>query len=363
MGCWDSYCKLCGVSITTTCTSHHATARGLLRTGRWSKVGVGGVYGSVEEFYGEAAQGTSELQANFNPDLSSSCWFRMEDVEDVLANFYYEDHESLENDFGFPFHASCAKWIDFSFNQQSLPITKLVEFFLQDGFIDECTSSTWSSQHQACPDDAGIQSTQEQSPELQGSHAYVLSRPDTLWWLGDLVAKKYGLEMCDDIRAAEADWKNVKTADVPGPDEPFDMYSPLHLFLVREGSYEGSIELTPLPQIGEVGYETRHQPFSSPCSLPPAIVDEVVRLLGSGYTSLNLLSTSRSWYAYGRRMGWRLHCVRDGFARVPTRTVQDCVAEYDAKEVDWKRLYFCSESRNFRRIAKNVQFLLKVSRR
>ncbi|KAI9318284.1 hypothetical protein DFJ73DRAFT_879620, partial [Zopfochytrium polystomum] len=83
-----------------------------------------------------------------------------------------------------------------------------------------------------------------------------------------------------------------------------------------------------------------------------------------GRRALPLLSTNRAWYHHGRATAWRTLSKRDGFARIPgfarvrgTR-IKDAVRDYDERDVDWKRAYFCYESRNARRITRNAEFLV-----
>ncbi|KAI9361602.1 hypothetical protein DFJ73DRAFT_813671 [Zopfochytrium polystomum] len=370
MGAWDCYCALCGTSITTFCTGYHQTARGLLhRRARWSKVGYESNYGGLDPI-GDDAQGTAETQPNFDPDLAArdeDCWYRMTNAVQEHASFYYEGR--ITRDFGYPFHAGCAKWVDHYFKDRNIPLKQLA-FLLSAGVASQDGSACWTEAHNGCPDDAGIQASQEQAPQMTRAQGFTLARPDTIHWIDSLTAL-----LGDGDGNEEQDEEAEGGGNSSSRDVGIDITINRDLEWVRRGAYEVSVARAPPPQLhGEVEtqssgtaeqepHQQKEDPpqlfaatSSTPSQLPPHVVDGVVERLPAA-DALQLLSTSRAWYRYGRKRGWRALCRRDDFARVPVRTMEEALAEYAQKGVDWKHLYYCYESRSARRIWRILRFL------
>ncbi|KAJ3320424.1 hypothetical protein HDU76_000306 [Blyttiomyces sp. JEL0837] len=89
--------------------------------------------------------------------------------------------------------------------------------------------------------------------------------------------------------------------------------------------------------------------------LPDVVIDIILEIL-SPADLLNLTSTSRSWYSQSSII-WRSRCNRDGFACDPIKNINDEIKRYDDMDVTWKRVYFCYESRNRRRIDDGVRWI------
>ncbi|KAI9336227.1 hypothetical protein DFJ73DRAFT_893011 [Zopfochytrium polystomum] len=377
MGTWDSFCVLCGASITSTSSAYQEAARAthsadirhptgqtaLLTDGRWSRVGCDSCYGSLDP-YDKPAQGDSDQSSFFDPDLSATCWYRIDsDKVAPTHGCFIED----QDDFGFPFHAACARWTAAVLAAHGVEPTALATYL--GGCLQYGTSSTWAGdRREACPDEVDIAASHEQFPDLKVSQAFVLARPDSLWKsLGGLTARK---EPKGDERAAW-DWRTAaagaggegQAEGDSGPDDSFDPEgSPAHMFRLRRGTYEGGIAVIPLPLPGLAAEEAAtvisRLSMTTPHQLPPHALEAVIASLDAK-DAMHLFSTSRSWYLFGRSLGWKVLCKRDGMARVPTEPVEAAIEEYEKRSVDWKRAYFCYESRNFRRIAKNAELLVK----
>ncbi|KAI9329930.1 hypothetical protein DFJ73DRAFT_859593 [Zopfochytrium polystomum] len=305
---WDAFCHLCGVSITTTCSPFHEAARGLLKSGLWSKAGRDSLEGGgIVPFHGDEEADTDEDlpergDPDPDPDRSPNCWYRMEG-----DNAYFRlGLRNPDGDPAFPFHAACAKWLDAAFTRRGLSMDSLWSALMQGHEFDVSGTCIWrGALAKRCPDDANILQTQFKYPRIAGRHAFALARFDTLKWIDEIVAR-------DCTKEPLVDWTAVPQDQVPMKDDFFDMYDPIHLVRLKRGCYEGSLRV-----------------YSSPTLTLPSLADDDA-----------------------------LQCPH--FAkRGPNRDMSG--VDFDAPPIeDWKRVYFCYESRNWRRIAGAVAFLVDV---
>ncbi|KAI9311904.1 hypothetical protein DFJ73DRAFT_804632 [Zopfochytrium polystomum] len=363
---WDMYCKLCGVSMSSTCLDHHRVARGrcvclALLLSRCVCLAVtrgncrGGSLKTRLSFSGRWSERGGDLiccgflqELPSMPSVAAGDWFMLDNeivAEDDAAHCGNDSRDTepalLVESLRFlkkraPFHAACAKWIDAEFKHRSLPLSTLAELVRYSAF--------WDGDHKACPDAANIRETQDRVPVMKGRHAFALARPDTLSWVGSL-------SICD-----------VEIDKVPGAGDAFAIGETRSMHRLYRGSYEGADRLIPVPNMRSTTLDT--PPTESiglffPSALPYCVVERIIHFLpATADGALRLLSSSRSWYLFGRDFAWKQLCRRDDFARVPIESKSKAIEQYVRNKVDWKRLYFCYESRNARRIRKNLVWLV-----
>ncbi|KAJ3320423.1 hypothetical protein HDU76_000305 [Blyttiomyces sp. JEL0837] len=94
----------------------------------------------------------------------------------------------------------------------------------------------------------------------------------------------------------------------------------------------------------------------SQLDLLPSVVIDIITDMLSPKDLLILTSTSRRNYQQGQAI-WRSRCRKDGFACIPGKEKEEMV-KYDEMGVNWKRVYFCYESRCRRRIDHSVKWIV-----
>ncbi|KAI9325300.1 hypothetical protein DFJ73DRAFT_965906, partial [Zopfochytrium polystomum] len=335
---------------------------------------------------------------------------------DARASTFYSDDEVEDGlAFGFPFHAGCAKWICCALAQRGVSLEQLVAY-LGETVADQEGSFKWMGDlEECCPDGASIQEIQNEFyGALFGWQAYCFARPDTIWWQKDYGIDPYfpDLPLWNEVAAKT---KNLGADDVfeissdgfkfrlrRGTYEGGIVIVPIPSVAVPTDGTTAQLPSTPAPPSGEFPH------LASPQNLPTLVLSKILDWLtaptrtskthndddgedggegdaehaegdddddeaakvakwmrnrtsfADGRSALPLLSTNRAWYHHGRATAWRTISKRDGFARVPGfarvrgSRVRDAVRDYDERDVDWKRAYFCYESRNARRITRNA---------
>ncbi|KAI9324300.1 hypothetical protein DFJ73DRAFT_873087 [Zopfochytrium polystomum] len=313
-------------------------------------------------------EGVSD-QSNQDPDLAPSCWFGMANIDRSIIVVFRSSgfHPVFANPsvHGFPFHAVCAKWLDAYFEQRAIPLVCLATYLLK---TNENFYHKWGGDHLSCPDDADIPTTQGPYPRLKRPQFFVLARPDSLWWSDGWGGESIATLL--DRQREENSEEPVDLADYDKGEQIFDGYT-ASLLALKRGTYEGAAEVVPLPVVPHISNDSMATAPPPPASsfTPDRLAHVVITTLlkhlpvHAQTGAIALLSCNRSWYLYGRGSAWRYFCSRDGFARVPTQRLSASLAECEARGVDWKRAYFCYESRNARRIARDLEFLAGRARR
>ncbi|KAI9355133.1 hypothetical protein DFJ73DRAFT_958788 [Zopfochytrium polystomum] len=355
-----SYCELCGRAIgrrnmvrPRPDTPFQSIGRGLTEDGRWTAVGTDSGTCSLTPARPQLQRATDLSGDRRDPDLvPSSCWHGMTGV-DRERRVVFKAIELVW---------ICAKWLDTYFHEQSIRLICLASYLFA---TNKEFSHQWSGDHLNCPDDGNIQSSQGRF--VKRRQFFVLARPDSLWWTEENFDSDYD---SDDPDLDDDD----DDPDFADNERAYDG-SAASCRRLRRGTYEGAAELVQLPT---VSHPTLHRATDAaaaasntslsfaPDRLPHVLVATVLAHLPVDRTTtgaIALLSSSRTWFHFGRSTAWRYFCRRDGFARVPTRSVAESLAEYESRGVDWKRVYFCYESRNARRIARNLGFLAERARR
>ncbi|KAI9352556.1 hypothetical protein DFJ73DRAFT_830129 [Zopfochytrium polystomum] len=294
------YCALCGTSITTCCTGYHQTARGLLhREARWSKVGDESNYGGLDPI-GDDTQGIAETQPNFDPDLAATDedWYRMTNAVQKHASFFYEGRITR--------------------GTADIPLKQLA-FLLSAGVAWNDGSACWTEALAGCPDDAGIQAAQQKFPEMTRAQG-------NLKW-------------------------------------------------VRRGAYEVSVARVPPPQLqGEAETQSSGTAGAAAAEGRPAtaVCRDVVHAIPASSTSRRRRCGAAAWpptrFSCSRRRGrGTATSARAGGGRSSGATTTLVACRFvrwgrrwqsmRKKGVDWKRLYYCYESRSARGIWRILRFL------
>ncbi|KAI9359244.1 hypothetical protein DFJ73DRAFT_817515 [Zopfochytrium polystomum] len=366
------YCTLCGKVIGrprspfVPLVPFHSVARGLSLDGRWTRAGYNSGACALEpmQFGCDDAWDLDDP----DPDRDPSTWDGMAGLDGDLRVTFRTLERPWNAVAGFPFHSVCAKWLDAQFQRLSIRRVSLAAYLLS---TSKRYSYKWEGDHRNCPDDADVESSQLHAPHVLRKQFYVLARFDSSHsqaWAPFLARLNGGSSPA----GASAQDDNCDDEDEdPKLKEENRGFAGTAASLRRlsRGTYEGAARLVPLPAVGRLrdgGAATalRFAPDRLPHDVIAAVAEQLpVERRECATGAIALLSSSRSWYHHGRERLWKYFCGRDGFARVPTQSVAESLAAYEARGVDWKRVYFCYESRNARRIARNLEFLADRARR